>query len=174
MALDRSVLLRDVRRDELDEVAQIMLAAYRQYAPGPDADDDLRKAFDEYFVEIEDVHSRLDASVLIVAEHDGRIVGAVTYYPPTSSSGEGFPQGWASFRLLAVHPDARGLGVGRLLTDECLRRARDEGAPTMGIHTTHVMAVARDMYERIGFTRAPEYDFHPTPDFTVVAYRLEL
>jgi hypothetical protein len=30
------------------------------------------------------------------------------------------------------------------------------------------------MYERIGFERIPEFDFHPAPDTTVFAYRLDL
>jgi len=30
------------------------------------------------------------------------------------------------------------------------------------------------MYERMGFVRVPEYDFHPAPGITVMAYRLQL
>jgi hypothetical protein len=36
------------------------------------------------------------------------------------------------------------------------------------------MTVARKMYEDIGFVRAPEYDFQPTPGIEVTAYRLDL
>jgi ribosomal protein S18 acetylase RimI-like enzyme len=57
---------------------------------------------------------------------------------------------------------------------ECLRRARADGAKTMGLHTTTLMEVARAMYVRLGFTRAPKYDFHPAPDFTVEAFTLKL
>ena len=57
---------------------------------------------------------------------------------------------------------------------DCLRRARADGATTLGLHTTQLMNVAREMYERMGFQRVPEYDFHPTPSMTVMAYRLEL
>jgi ribosomal protein S18 acetylase RimI-like enzyme len=76
--------------------------------------------------------------------------------------------------LLAVHPNARGLGIGKALTEECLSRARELGATTMGLHTTAVMDVARAMYQRMGFTRFPENDFHITDDFTVMAYGLAL
>jgi hypothetical protein len=37
-----------------------------------------------------------------------------------------------------------------------------------------MMQVAMRMYERMGFVRAPELDFHPDPSITVKAYRLEL
>jgi hypothetical protein len=30
------------------------------------------------------------------------------------------------------------------------------------------------MYERMGFVRAPELDFHPAPDTTVKGYRLDV
>lgn len=85
-----------------------------------------------------------------------------------------WPDGWASIRLLGVSPQARGLGIGRALMQECLRRARADGAVTMGLHTTKLMDVARAMYLRLGFARAPAYDFHPAPDFTVEAFRLDL
>ena len=85
-----------------------------------------------------------------------------------------WPATWAGFRLLAVHPDARGRGVGRLLTEECIRRARETGRAAVGLHTTMLMNVARAMYERMGFVRIPEYDFFPIPSFRVMAYRLTL
>jgi hypothetical protein len=37
-----------------------------------------------------------------------------------------------------------------------------------------MMQVAMRMYERMGFVRAPELDFHPEPGITVKAYRLDL
>lgn len=36
------------------------------------------------------------------------------------------------------------------------------------------MHVAKGMYERMGFIRIPEYDFHPAPGVVVMAYRLDL
>jgi hypothetical protein len=37
-----------------------------------------------------------------------------------------------------------------------------------------MMQVAMRMYERMGFVRAPDLDFHPDPSITVKAYRLDL
>ena len=53
-------------------------------------------------------------------------------------------------------------------------RCRKRGVRTIGLHTTVIMEVARGMYERMGFVRAPEYDFHPRPEVVVMAYRLDL
>ncbi|TMK82488.1 MAG: GNAT family N-acetyltransferase [Actinobacteria bacterium] len=169
------LVIRDGRADELDEIADLIAAAYAQFGPPPGSAKELVDAFDEYRVDQRDVWSRLVDSQLIVAEEEGRLVGAVTFYPPgAEKKSERWPPEWAAFRLLAVPPDARGKGVGRALTDECLRRARDLGAPVMGLHTTIVMDVARAMYERMGFTRFPENDFPITDDFVVMAYTLPL
>ena len=162
--------IRPARPDELDEAARVMLAAYQQYeASFPSG------RWDGYAADIMDVRGRLPHAELIVAEEAGRIVGAVTFYPDGSRSAvEGWPPGWAGVRLLAVHPDARGRGVGEALMRECMARARKRGATTLGLHTTRIMAVARRMYERMGFVRAPEYDFHPAPRIVVMAYKLKL
>ena len=162
--------IRDVRSDELDATAEVMVAAYREYVP-PDAPAQLQ----EYLHEIRDVRSRLADSMLILAEADGRILGAVTYYgDATKEPHAAWPAGWANFRLLAVAPQARGKGIGRALTEECLARARAAGRTAIGLHTTQMMQVARAMYERMGFTRVPEFDFSPVPGFLVMAYRLSL
>ena len=168
--------IRDARDDELDKVADLISDSYAEYETDASTmSADLVKAFEEYRIEQRDVRSRLADSDLIVAEDEGRLVGAVTYYPPGSQkSAEGWPPEYAAIRLLAVHPSARGKGVGRALTDESLRRAREQGAKVFALHTTQVMAVARAMYERMGFVRYPENDFPITDDFVVMAYRLEL
>jgi hypothetical protein len=57
---------------------------------------------------------------------------------------------------------------------ECIRRARSLGAVCLNLHTTDMMQVAKRMYERMGFVRDPERDFHPDPSVTVKAYRLDL
>jgi GNAT superfamily N-acetyltransferase len=177
------VIVRDARADEIGTIAGVLSASYEQYMPAPDAQltDLERVAWDAYRVDIADVSSRAVDSDQIVAEIGGRVLGAVTFYPPAREAHypsqtpvEHWPMEWASFRLLGVHPDARGRGIGRILTDECVRRARDLRAPVLALHTTLLMDIARDMYVKMGWKRAAEYDFFPMPDFTVEAYTLDL
>lgn len=170
--------IRDARPEEYDALGELIAGAYEEYAPGPEASAEFRAVFDGYRLELRDVRSRLDSTDQIVAVLGGALVGGVSYYPPGKMHYENadvkIPSEWSGIRLLGVDPAARGHRVGRLLTEECIRRARAAGAPAIALHTTSLMAVARAMYERIGFTRIPEYDFHPTPDFTVEAYVLSL
>lgn len=163
------VAIRDARDDELDTAAEVMVAAYQEYIPPSPTGE-----FLAYREEIRDVRSRAGVATLIVAEEAGRILGAVTYYPDASRDGNAsWPPGWAAIRLLGVTPGARGQGIGRSLTQECIRRARAAGCMAVGLHTTEFMAVARAMYERMGFVRLPALDFRPVPAIHVMAYQLD-
>ncbi len=169
--------IRDARAEDLDAVSALLIDAYAQFMPPPrELTAEERAGWDGYRRNIADVWSRVPVSSTIVAERDGKLLGSVNYYAPgqADSLDDAWPDGWASIRLLGVSPQARGLGIGRALMAECLRRARADGATTMGLHTTQLMDVARAMYLRLGFRRVPEHDFHPTPDFTVEAFQLDL
>lgn len=162
--------VRDAGVEDLDQVSLLIRDAYQEYQANFSPE-----VWERYSRDIMDVRSRLDTSELIVAENSGRLVGAVTFYPNTSPSDQGgWPAGWTGIRLLAVHPDARGMGIGRVLMDECLRRSRLLSATALGLHTTELMGIARGMYERMGFVRVPEYDFQAGPEVVVLGYRLDL
>jgi len=114
----------------------------------------------------------------IVVEEDGRIVGSVLLYLPGTEivrpGGEPMTLAYPEVRLLAVAPSARGQGIGALLMDECVRRARESGAKALTLHTTDMMQAAMRLYERMGFRRVPGLDFEPAPGVVVKGYRLAL
>ncbi|MGY4623662.1 ribosomal protein S18 acetylase RimI-like enzyme [Bradyrhizobium sp. USDA 4486] len=93
---------------------------------------------------------------IIVAEDGGRIVGAVAYIGPKATKPAFFDPAWPVIRMLVVDPAARGKGVGRQLTEECLRRAERDQAGVIALHTTPIMTVALPMYLRMGFVKAGE------------------
>jgi GNAT superfamily N-acetyltransferase len=64
--------------------------------------------------------------------------------------------------------------VGRALMHECIERARRVGATGLGLHTSDSLRVAVHLYERLGFVRAPAYDFQSNGTEVVKAYRLRL
>ncbi|HEX8241951.1 MAG TPA: GNAT family N-acetyltransferase [Longimicrobium sp.] len=165
------LVIRDAGGDERAAVRDLTLRAYAEYAQvmEPTAwaglEAAVRRALDE------------DAAAeRIVAEHDGRLVGSVLLYPPAVQAygGAAGAAPWPELRLLAVVPEARGLGVGQALVDECVRRARAGGAAELGLHSSRSMRAALRMYERMGFVRAPEHDFQPEGAEQVWGYMLPL
>jgi GNAT superfamily N-acetyltransferase len=175
--------IRGARPGELDAAAKVIAEAYAEFMPSADgaSSGPERAAWAAYRADLIDVRSRLDHSELIVAEENGLVLGTVTFYAPhsgvhypTEVEHASFPPEWAAFRVLAVHPDARGHGLGRRLTEDCLRRATELGATAVGLHTLAMMEVASALYVRMGWVRAPKWDFYPLPDLRVEAYRLDL
>jgi GNAT superfamily N-acetyltransferase len=171
MMKDTELVIRDARDEDRAAARELTLRAYAQYAnvmePAAWAglDGAIRAA-----LESDAVMER------IVAEHRGEVVGSVMLFPPqVRAYGEisGAAQA-PELRLLAVSPEARGLGVGRALVEECIRRARRMGARELGLHTSKSMAVAMDLYRRMGFVRWPETDFQPDGAELVEGYRLPL
>ena len=168
--------VRVAQSSEFDEARGILRAAYTEYESRFPAEN-----WVPYLADILDLEGRAEASQLLIATREGRMVGCVSYFPPGAKASypsdaysERWPDDWSAIRLLAVDPAARKGGIGKLLTEACIDRARSAGAPTMGLHTTAPMEVARRMYERMGFVREPRFDFRPGPTVLVEAYRLDL
>jgi ribosomal protein S18 acetylase RimI-like enzyme len=88
---------------------------------------------------------------IIVAGHDDKIIGAVSYVAPGRPKPSCFDPAWPIIRMLVVDPAHRGAGVGRALTEECIKRARRDRAPVIALHTSPFMAVALSIYVRMGF-----------------------
>lgn len=173
-----AVVIRPARRRELEAVAALIGAAYEPYRDAFPA-----AVFAAYLEDLRDVGTRYEEGELLVAELAGGLAGTITFYPDASREALGFPERWAGFRALGVHPQARGRGLGRRLSAWCVEAARRCGAPTVGIHTQPRLVEACRIYEGMGFRRCPEFDFSAAAvlgldpaeaDLTVLAYRLDL
>ena len=136
--------------------------------------------FDGYLASALDVRSRLQEGEVFAAELDDRIVGTITFYLDANDEGApiAFPARTTGIRVTAVAPGARGLGIGRLLVETCIRRAVETRSDSIALHTAAFMTSAVALYERAGFSRAPEHDFptsrffgsDPRDDLSAIAY----
>ena len=87
-----------------------------------------------------------------IAEVDGTPAGCVFCVRENATT--------ARLRLLLVEPWARGLGIGARLVEEVLRFARQAGYCDITLWTNDVLAGARRIYQRAGFTLDNESRHH--------------
>ncbi|MGA3036705.1 MAG: helix-turn-helix domain-containing GNAT family N-acetyltransferase [Vulcanimicrobiaceae bacterium] len=79
-----------------------------------------------------------------IAERNGRNVGSVFLFDKGDNV--------AQLRMLIVDPEARGLGIGHRLVDECIRFARQCRYSKMLLWTIDILSAARKIYDQAGFT----------------------
>lgn len=85
-----------------------------------------------------------DRAAAWIAEHHGARVGCVLCVPGEDDS-------TAQLRVLLVHPDGRGHGLGGRLVDAAVRFARDSGYRRMRLWTNDPLLAARHIYLQRGF-----------------------
>ncbi|WP_248923997.1 GNAT family N-acetyltransferase [Paenibacillus hamazuiensis] len=164
------IVIRDALPEEREAAVQLSVEAYRQYEKSFGAE--LWENYRESMIALWREGGGVDR---LVAVQDGRLSGSVLYCPPVERL---YPRldaaiPYPEIRLLAVRPSARGQGVATALIRECVRRAGQSGAPYLGLHTSYHMEAAVRLYRRLGFERAPEFDFTGGDGHTPVeAYRL--
>ncbi len=87
-----------------------------------------------------------------IAELDGERVGAVFLARKSKTV--------AQLRMLILTPQARGLGLGARLTDECIAFAREKGYRKLLLWTNSCLLAARGIYAARGFvlTKSEPYE----------------
>lgn len=159
------LVIRPARDEELDIVASLTVDAYAEYAAAMSPD-----AWSMYAHDIANVRGRIGEGELIVAERDGKLVGAVTLF----RDWQGAQADAAGVRMLAVPPAERGEGIGTALMAHCVEQARQGGKQRVVITVTQEMESVRDITERMGFTRAPQLDHEPAPGVRLHGYALDV
>jgi ribosomal protein S18 acetylase RimI-like enzyme len=97
------------------------------------------------------------AGRLLLADRDGEVVGVVAL--------RALPQaGAAEIKRLFVAADARGLGIGRRLTEAILAEASALGYRAIRLETLASMQAANAVYDDMGFVRIPTPSGAPSPD----------
>lgn len=91
-----------------------------------------------------EVETKAGAAPGFVWMAEGRVVGNVSLRRAAS------PGGWMVGNV-AVHPAWRGQGIGRALTEEAVAAARARGGAWVGLEVREDNAVARGLYEGMGF-----------------------
>ncbi len=160
--------VRPVRPEEYEEAGRVTALAYGEFAPQDSI------GWQNYLRHLADVAGRAQRTVVLVAIEDGRIWGTATLElrnrvepdSPPLASGE------ATLRMLGVHPNARGRGIGRQLVEACIAEARIAGKTLLTLNTTRQMQAAQRLYESLDFRRGPDRVFDD--GFVLLSYEIPL
>jgi GNAT superfamily N-acetyltransferase len=153
--------IREAHPDEHAHLGQLMVDVYRQLEgfPGPDE-------IPQYYhilKNVGDFTKQPKVKLFVAVSENGKVDGGLVYFGNMKYYGAGgettTSQNAAAFRLLAVSPETRGKGLGKLLIQHSMNQAKSEGFEQLVIHSTKSMMVAWKMYKRMGFVQFPEIDF---------------
>lgn len=162
----KSPVIRPVAESEFSSVGDLTVAAY-EGLPG-------FANVDGYVDELRDVGARVRDAEVFVAVVGGKIVGGITFVGDSASPlSEWEDEEAAGIRMLAISPEAQGMGLGRKMTQFTIDRSRKLGKQRMLLHSADIMHSAHRLYESMGFVRQPEMDFS-VETVKLLGYRLEL
>jgi ribosomal protein S18 acetylase RimI-like enzyme len=102
---------------------------------------------------IKNQHSK--ALTYFVAEREGEILGVVTGVDHVELFRS--PEGGTSLWGLAVSPETRRRGVGKLLIEYVANHYKTRGRSYLDLSVMHVNKSARRLYKKIGFKKIPRF-----------------
>jgi GNAT superfamily N-acetyltransferase len=147
MQATTDIRVRDYAASDADDLNRIAVAAFSEF----------RDHYRDWPTMLAGLSKTADLSTsgeVIVAEFQNRLAGAVAYFGPSRPKAAFFDQRWPIIRMLVVDPACRGNGLGRILSAECIARAKRDGSPVIALHTSPIMTTALPMYLRMGFVKA--------------------
>lgn len=156
-----TLAVREARPDEHAAAGRLLVAVYAALPGFPSPQE--QPGYYATLANVGTLAGRPGAQLLVAAGADGALAGVVVYFGDMAQYGSGgiatMLRDAAGIRLLAVDPARRGGGVGSLLTEACIARARAARCAQVVLHTTRAMPVAWRLYEQMGFVRDVALDF---------------
>lgn len=169
------ITLRNADKGEFKEIGELMVSVYSQLEGFPKQTE--QPGYYQMLLQVGELTRKPGTEIIVAAADSHQILGAVVNFSDMQYYGSGGTatqeKDSGGFRLLAVDTQARGLGIGKSLTLECIRRAKSKKLKQVVIHTTKAMEPAWKMYEKIGFQRSEDLDFMQG-QLPVFGFRLKL
>ena len=168
-------IIRNAVPSEFEKIGKLMVQVYSQLEGFPTELE--QPNYYKMLANIGELTNKPETELLVAISSDEKIMGGVVYFSDMQYYGSGGiatkEQNASGFRLLAVDPLARGKGIGKLLINECILKAKDKNHNQVIIHSTMAMQIAWKMYENLGFKRSEDLDFMQG-ELSVFGFRLLL
>lgn len=167
--------IREAKPEEFSILGDLMVLVYSQLDGFPKQNE--IPGYYNLLKNVGDFTLQPKVKLFVAVSEQGKINGGLVYFGDMNYYGAGgkptTSQKAAAFRLLAVNPETRGIGLGKFLINACIKQAKLEDQKYLVIHSTKSMMIAWNMYERMGFSRFPEIDFKQN-NVSVYGFRLKL
>ncbi|WP_291286021.1 GNAT family N-acetyltransferase [Flavobacterium sp.] len=167
--------IRNAFSSEFEEIGKLLISVYSQLEGFPKENE--QPNYYKMLANIGDFTHYPQTELLVAVDENNTLFGAVIYFNDMQYYGSGGiatqEQNSAGFRLLGVATTARGKGIGKLLTQECIQKAALNKRTQVIIHSTLAMKTAWEMYEKLGFKRSEDLDFMQG-ELAVFGFRLPL
>lgn len=169
------IIIRNATSEEFEVIGKLMVSVYSQLHGFPKPEE--QPNYYDKLLNVGKLTEKESTELLVAVNASGVVEGAVVYFSDMKDYGSG---GTATtlthasgFRLLAVSPQARGKGIGRLLCEACIKKTKQHHNKSLVIHSTKAMQIAWNLYERMGFKRFHEIDFLQD-DLEVFGFKLHI
>jgi putative acetyltransferase len=137
--------LRPANNKDCRKITELVYGVLKEYDLKPDpaaTDADLKNIKQSYF--------ERGGTFYVLEEKDGSIIGAYGIYLIDKATCE--------LRKMYLHRSYRGRGLGKLLLEDALSKARQIGFKRMTLETASVLKEAISLYQSYGFTEyEPEH-----------------
>jgi putative acetyltransferase len=130
--------LRAANNKDSRTITELVFGVLKEYNLRPDpavTDADIKDIEQSYF--------KGGGTFYVLEEKDGSIIGAYGLYPINNQMCE--------LRKMYLHSSYRGKGLGRLLLEDALSKARQIGFKKMTLETASVLKEAISLYKSYGF-----------------------
>lgn len=163
--------IQEAAEADWSAIADVTQIANKQYAA--EADPDFWGLYERSTREMLLTDTEI---VRLAAWEGGRLIASVIYCPPYEKemAGQLVVNPYPEMRLLSVLPEYRNRGLAAELIEVCEKRASAAHEKALTLHTTRLMSVAKEMYEKRGYQRFPQIDFEPRAGFVVWGYIKQL
>ncbi|MEV8143245.1 GNAT family N-acetyltransferase [Specibacter sp. NPDC078709] len=152
-----STTVRPIAEEDFNAVARITADAYLGAGYFDSAEY-------PYMQKIMQVGERAAVAPMIVAERNGEVIGSATLAVYGDEWADIALENELEFRLLVVDPAVQRSGAGRAMVEWIVAHARGlDGIRAVSLTTGDDWHGAHALYQKLGFTRAPERDW-PIPE----------
>ena len=135
------ITIRTIQPSDNEELAVIVrntLTEFGANVPGTVYYDPTTDALFELF--------QTPRSAYFIAESEGKMLGGGGIFPTTD-----LPENTCELVKMYLLPEARGIGLGRTLIEQCLQTAKEFGFEQVYLETLPELRMAVKSYEKFGF-----------------------